>query len=85
MLVHPCHFSGFFIFMNTQTIDRLLEFSKHIKRKMSLQSMSDTDALNLAIQMWKADSLDSIKESLSKDGELIDKLDNIINAIYYKK
>ena len=67
--------------MTTQTIDRLLEFSKHIKRKMSHQSMSDTEAVNLAIQMWKADSLDTIAEALKVDGDISQSLSNISKAI----
>jgi hypothetical protein len=67
--------------MTTQTIDRLLEFSKHIQRKMSLQSMSNTEALNLAIQMWKADSLDTIAEALKVDGDISQSLSDISKAI----
>jgi uncharacterized protein YeeX (DUF496 family) len=67
--------------MTTQTIDRLLEFSKHIRRKMSLQSMSHTEALNLAIEMWKADSLDTIAEALKVDGDISQSLSEISKAI----
>jgi len=41
-------------------------------------------AFPMAIEFWKAESLNSIKESLSKDGSLIDKLDSIDRTIMYK-
>ena len=60
MRFNPCHFSGFFYFMTTQTIDRLVQFSRHIQ-KISF-TISEKDAFNLAIEIWKADSLDTIAE-----------------------
>jgi hypothetical protein len=44
-----------------------------------------TECFKLAIEIKKVEILNSISKSLSKEGELIEKLDNIINALYYKK
>ena len=68
--------------MDTRTIERVQNFANQIERKLSCNRI---DAFNLAIQMWKADSLNSIKESLIKDGSLINKLDSIDRTIMYKK
>lgn len=43
--------------------------------------MSQTEAVNLAIQMWKADSLDTIAEALKRDGDISQSLSDISKAI----
>jgi hypothetical protein len=52
-------------------------------QKLTKQSI--TECFKLAIEIKKVEILNSISKSLSKEGELIEKLDNIINALYYKK
>jgi hypothetical protein len=79
MLVHPYHLSGFFIyFMDTRTIERVQNFANQIERKIHC---SKKDAFNLAIQMWKADSLDTIAEALKVDGDISQSLSDISKAI----
>jgi hypothetical protein len=52
-------------------------------QKLTKQPINE--CFKLAIEIMKVENLISIKKSFSKDGELIEKLDNIIKALYYKK
>jgi len=73
---------GFFYFMR-KDIHYELGFEAIEIQKLTKQSI--TECFKLAIEIKKVEILNSISKSLSKEGELIEKLDNIINALYYKK
>lgn len=61
--------------------DIIQEIAEDIEEFYEIESK---EALKLAIEFWKAQSLHKIRESLSKDGTLINKLDSIDNSIIYK-
>jgi hypothetical protein len=64
--------------MDTRTIERVQNFANQIEKKLHC---SKQDAFNLAVQMWKADSLDSIAEALKRDGDISQSLSDISKAI----
>ena len=65
--------------------DILIELGLEAIEIQKLTKQPITECFKLAIEIMKVENLISIKKTLTKDGELIEKLDNIINALYYKK
>jgi hypothetical protein len=49
-----------------------------------IYEIDNLEAFKLAIEFWKGQSLHEIKESLSKNGTLVNKIDIISDALYDK-
>ena len=63
-------------------ISKVFEIANEIAEELTI---SWDDAFPIAIEFWKAESINSIKESLHQDGDLIKKLDDIAQIIYDTK
>ena len=78
MLVHPYHFSGFFIFMRKSILDGLQHDAIEIQK---ITKLPLAECFKLAIQTWKAESLNQIAIFLRQDGEFQESMSEIAKAI----
>ena len=78
MAVLPGSLFGFFYFMRSSLISALKIDALELQKGLNIPY---DEAFKLVIEIWKAESLDSIAHFLRQDGEFQESMSNIYNAI----
>ena len=78
MAVLPGSLFGFFYFMRSSIISSLKIDALELQKRFNIPYI---EAFKLAIEIWKAESLENISYFLRQDGEFQESMSNISNAI----